>query len=133
MFRNATDRLMGRAGFEDILDKHVRTAATACPSLTGRSTSPRQLRHSFALTMLQATADIRKVALWLGWSMPTCAPPRSNCAWTPPKSWRPPKSCFRRNSAAATQAARRDRLARGTGIMDRDPVLGSHPTGTQVM
>ena len=39
-FLNATDRPMGRAGFEDVLDKHVRTAATACPLLTGRSTSP---------------------------------------------------------------------------------------------
>jgi integrase/recombinase XerD len=28
--------------------------------------SPHQLRHSCALIMLQATRDIRKVALWLG-------------------------------------------------------------------
>lgn len=28
--------------------------------------SPHQLRHSCALIMLQATGDIRKVALWLG-------------------------------------------------------------------
>ena len=66
VFLNATDRPMSRAGFEYILDKHVRTAATACPSLAGRSISPHQLRHSCALTMLQATGDIRKVALWLG-------------------------------------------------------------------
>ena len=32
----------------------------------GRSISPHQLRHSCAVTMLQATGDIRKVALWLG-------------------------------------------------------------------
>ena len=66
LFLNATDRPMSRAGFEYLLDKHVRTAATTCPSLAGRSISPHQLRHSCALTMLQATADIRKVALWLG-------------------------------------------------------------------
>jgi integrase/recombinase XerD len=35
-------------------------------SLSGRSVSPHQLRHSCAITMLQATRDIRKVALWLG-------------------------------------------------------------------
>ena len=66
LFLNATDKPMSRAGFEYLLDKHVRTAATTCPSLAGRSISPHQLRHSCALTMLQATADIRKVALWLG-------------------------------------------------------------------
>ena len=57
---------MTRAGFEYILDKHVRTASKSCPSLSGRSVSPHQLRHSCALIMLQATRDIRKVALWLG-------------------------------------------------------------------
>jgi integrase/recombinase XerD len=57
---------MTRAGFEYILDKHVRTATKRCSSLTGRSVSPHQLRHSCALIMLQATRDIRKVALWLG-------------------------------------------------------------------
>ena len=57
---------MTRAGFEYILTKHVCEAAKTCPSLMGRSVSPHQLRHSCALTMLQATKDIRKVALWLG-------------------------------------------------------------------
>ena len=99
LFLNATDKPMSRAGFEYVLDKHVQTAAAACPALAGRSISPHQLRHSCALIMLQATADIRKVALWLG--TPMCAPPRSTCAWTPTKSWRPSKRCYRRNCAAA--------------------------------
>ncbi len=66
LFVNADGRAMTRAGFEYILDKHARTAAKSCPSLDGRSVSPHQLRHSCAITMLQATQDIRKVALWLG-------------------------------------------------------------------
>lgn len=66
LFLNATDRPMGRAGFKYLLAKHVCTAATACPTLAGRSISPHQLRHSCAVIMLQATGDIRKVALWLG-------------------------------------------------------------------
>ena len=66
LFLNATGGPMSRAGFEYVLDKHVQAAAAACPSLVGRSISPHQLRHSCALIMLQATADIRKVALWLG-------------------------------------------------------------------
>jgi integrase/recombinase XerD len=57
---------MSRAGFEYVLDKQVRVAAKTCPSATGRSVSPHQLRHCCAILMLQATGDIRKVALWLG-------------------------------------------------------------------
>jgi integrase/recombinase XerD len=66
LFVNAEGAAMTRAGFEYILGKHVCTARKSCPSLNGRSVSPHQLRHSCALTMLQATRDIRKVALWLG-------------------------------------------------------------------
>lgn len=66
LFVNAEGTAMTRAGFEYILDKHVCSARKSCPSLSGRSVSPHQLRHSCALTMLQATRDIRKVALWLG-------------------------------------------------------------------
>jgi integrase/recombinase XerD len=63
---NAEGAAMTRAGFEYILDKHVCSAGKTCPTLSGRSVSPHQLRHSCAVTMLQATRDIRKVALWLG-------------------------------------------------------------------
>jgi len=59
---------MTRAGFEYVLEKHVRVAAGKLPDLKVRSVSPHQLRHSCALIMLQATRDIRKVALWLGHS-----------------------------------------------------------------
>jgi len=66
LFVNAEGALMTRAGFEYVLDKHRRAAAGICPSLARRSVSPHQLRHSCAVIMLQATRDIRKVALWLG-------------------------------------------------------------------
>jgi site-specific recombinase XerD len=66
LFVNAEGTPMTRAGFEYVLDKHARAAAERCPSLRGRSVSPHQLRHSCAVIMLQATHDIRKVALWLG-------------------------------------------------------------------
>jgi integrase/recombinase XerD len=66
LFVNADGASMTRAGFEYVLDKHARAAAERCPSLRGRSVSPHQLRHSCAVIMLQATHDIRKVALWLG-------------------------------------------------------------------
>jgi site-specific recombinase XerD len=66
LFVNAQDEPMTRAGFEYVLDKHASAAAQNCPSLRGRSVTPHQLRHSCAVIMLQATHDIRKVALWLG-------------------------------------------------------------------
>ena len=66
LFVNADGRAMTRAGFEYVLDKHARATAAVCPSLRGRSVSPHQLRHSCAVIMLQATRDVRKVALWLG-------------------------------------------------------------------
>jgi integrase/recombinase XerD len=66
LFVNAEGAPMTRAGFEYILSKHARTAAKTCASLRTHSISPHQLRHSCAVIMLQATHDIRKVALWLG-------------------------------------------------------------------
>jgi integrase/recombinase XerD len=66
LFLNGAGRAMTRAGFEYILAKHVETAAIAQPSIAGKKVSPHVLRHSCAMHMLQATHDIRKVALWLG-------------------------------------------------------------------
>lgn len=66
LFVNANGAAMTRSGFEYVLDKHARVAAEACPTLRGRTVSPHQLRHGCAVLMLQATRDIRKVALWLG-------------------------------------------------------------------
>ena len=59
---------MTRAGFEYILRKHVRAAAQRCSSLSDKRVSPHVLRHTCALTILQATKDLRKVSLWLGHS-----------------------------------------------------------------
>ncbi|MBU4143160.1 site-specific integrase [Patescibacteria group bacterium] len=66
LFLNARGEPMTRSGFEYILRKHVHTAAKRCPSLSTKHVSPHVLRHTCALTVLQATNDIRKVALWLG-------------------------------------------------------------------
>ncbi|MEY2932959.1 MAG: hypothetical protein RL033_3708, partial [Pseudomonadota bacterium] len=52
--------------FEYILEKHAATAVSVAPTLATKSISPHVLRHSCAMHMLQATRDIRKVALWLG-------------------------------------------------------------------
>jgi integrase/recombinase XerD len=47
---------------------YSRAATSPCPTLSKKRVSPHVLRHSCAMTTLQATRDIRKVALWLGHS-----------------------------------------------------------------
>jgi integrase/recombinase XerD len=66
LFVNTIGTAMTRSGFEYVLEKHARSAAETVPSLKDRIVTPHQLRHSCAVLMLQATRDIRKVALWLG-------------------------------------------------------------------
>lgn len=66
LFFNARGEPMTRSGFEYILRKHTRAASKSCPSLSTKRVSPHVLRHTCALTILQATKDLRKVSLWLG-------------------------------------------------------------------
>lgn len=66
LFVNARRQPLTRSGFEYILEKHLDTATTRCPSLATKRISPHVLRHSCALTVLEATKDLRKVSLWLG-------------------------------------------------------------------
>jgi integrase/recombinase XerD len=66
LFLNARRVAMTRSGFEYILLKHAQAAARRCPSLSTKRISPHVLRHTCALTVLQATKDLRKVSLWLG-------------------------------------------------------------------
>jgi site-specific recombinase XerD len=66
LFLNARGGPLTRDGFEYILSKHVAVAATKVPALQKKRVSPHVLRHSCAMHTLEATHDIRKVALWLG-------------------------------------------------------------------
>jgi integrase/recombinase XerD len=66
LFLNARGLPMTRSGFEYILRKQVEVAIKTCPSLSKKRVSPHVLRHTCAVTVLQATKDLRKVSLWLG-------------------------------------------------------------------
>jgi integrase/recombinase XerD len=66
VFVSARGESLTRSGFEYILSKHIRTARQHCKSLATKRVSPHVLRHTCALTVLQATKDLRKVSLWLG-------------------------------------------------------------------
>jgi len=68
VFMNARGGPLSRWGVADILRRHVDTATQHCSSLSGKQASPHVLRHTCGATLLQATQDIRKVALWLGHS-----------------------------------------------------------------
>jgi integrase/recombinase XerD len=66
LFLSARGEPLTRDGFEYILAKHVAVAAASVPSIKKKRVSPHVLRHSCAMHTLEATHDIRKVALWLG-------------------------------------------------------------------
>lgn len=66
VFLNARGQLLTRSGVTYILDRHRRVAAVSCRSLEDKHVSPHVLRHTCAMTILKATRDTRKVALWLG-------------------------------------------------------------------
>jgi integrase/recombinase XerD len=66
LFLNASGKPMTRMGFTYLLRKHVNTAIRTCPSLIGKQVAPHVLWHTCAMTIFQATGDLRKVSLWLG-------------------------------------------------------------------
>ena len=59
---------MTRHGFASRLSAHGASAARKAPSLAQKRISPHVLRHTCAIHTLEATGDIRRVALWLGHS-----------------------------------------------------------------
>jgi site-specific recombinase XerD len=57
---------LSRDAVEKLLTKHVRAAATTCPSLRTKTVSPHTLRHTAAMQLLEAGVDATVIALWLG-------------------------------------------------------------------
>jgi site-specific recombinase XerD len=66
IFLNARGQPLSRDGLAWILRKHAATAAQQIASLRGKRISPHVLRHTCAMTILRATGDLRRVAIWLG-------------------------------------------------------------------
>ena len=71
LFLNARGEAIGRHGFASRLTVHVKTAQRTAPSLVRKKVTPHVLRHTCAIHTLEATGDIRRVALWLGHSSVT--------------------------------------------------------------
>ena len=57
---------LSRDALEDLVRRHARSAAAACPTLGAKRVSPHVLRHSTAMELLRAGVDASVIALWLG-------------------------------------------------------------------
>jgi integrase len=66
VFPTRTGRRLTRDAFERRVATHVAAAEQCCPSLAGKRVHPHVLRHSCAMSLLQARVDSTVIALWLG-------------------------------------------------------------------
>jgi len=66
LFPTRTGRRLSRDAIEQRVATHTATATANCPSLTGKQLHPHVLRHSCAMSLLQAGVDTTVIALWLG-------------------------------------------------------------------
>ena len=66
LFPVRTGRRLSRDAIERRVTKHAATAAERCPSLEAKRLTPHVLRHTSAMTLLQAGVDSSVIALWLG-------------------------------------------------------------------
>jgi len=57
---------LSRDAVERLVTKHAAAAARTCPALQAKKISPHVLRHTAAMSLLHAGADIAVIALWLG-------------------------------------------------------------------
>jgi len=66
VFPNARGNRLSTDGVQYLLDKHARSAAKVCTSLSRRRITPHVLRHSNAMELMQAGVDRGLIAIWLG-------------------------------------------------------------------
>lgn len=66
LFPGPRDKSLTRDAIRRVVDRHVATAATSCPSLATKKVSPHVLRHTCAMQLLEAGVDPAVIALWLG-------------------------------------------------------------------
>lgn len=66
LFPTRTGRRLSRDAIALRVSTHAATAAQQCPSLAGKRIHPHVLRHSCAMSLLQAGVDTSVIALWMG-------------------------------------------------------------------
>lgn len=66
LFPTRTGRRLSVDAVQRLVRKHAATAAARCPSIRADRLHPHVLRHSCAMSLLQAGVDTTVIALWLG-------------------------------------------------------------------
>ena len=66
LFPTRTGRRLSSDAVERLVRKHAVAAAERCTSIRAEQLHPHVLRHSCAMTLLQAGVDTAVIALWLG-------------------------------------------------------------------
>jgi len=68
LFTGRTGQPLSNDAIQSLLKKYQKTAAQACPSMKNKRLSPHVLRHTAAMTLVEAKVDSGVIALWLGHS-----------------------------------------------------------------
>jgi site-specific recombinase XerD len=66
LFPTRTGRRLSTDAVERLVRLHATTAARTCPTIRPQQLHPHVLRHSCAMSLLQAGVDTAVIALWLG-------------------------------------------------------------------
>ena len=66
VFLNRCDRPITRFGIHTLVERNALKAAVEVPSLASKRVSPHSLRHTAAVHLLRAGADINTIRAWLG-------------------------------------------------------------------
>jgi site-specific recombinase XerD len=66
LFPTRTGRRLSPDAIERRVAIHAATASRRCPSLQTKKLHPHVMRHSCAMSLLQARVDVAVIALWLG-------------------------------------------------------------------
>ena len=66
LFPTRTGRRLSRDAVALRVSTHAATAVQRCPSMQGKKIHPHVIRHSCAMSLLQAGVDTSVIALWLG-------------------------------------------------------------------
>jgi len=75
LFPTITGRPLSSDAVQDLVERHIATAAAGCPSIQDKNVTPHTLRHSAAMALLQAGVDPVTIALWMGHESPRSTQP----------------------------------------------------------